>query len=149
MKLKDKKEIVYNLTIADCHEYYVNDILVHNCISLLLASFFIFFGKNLNYYAINRHIFLNEVGAGGIKIDTLEKEKQNDILKEIIDLRKEIKRLSLSSYAEPLERKLKHLESLLDPNVVDITPLSQEQVTKAQTKNKNTNFVNLARMYYK
>lgn len=118
-------------------------------ISLLLASFFIFFGKNLNYYLINRHIFLNEVGAGGIKIDTLEKERQNEILKEIIDLRKEIKRLALSSYAEPLERKLKHLESLLDPEVIDITPLSQEQVTKAQNKNKNTNFVDLAKLYYK
>ena len=114
-----------------------------------MASYFIFFGKNLNYYAINRNAFLNSVGASGIKIDTLEKEKQNEIIKEIMELKKEIKRLALSSYAEPLERKLKHLESLLDPEVIDITPLSQEQVTKAQNKHKNTNFVDLAKLYYK
>lgn len=118
-------------------------------IAFMLAAFFIYFSRNLNYYSINRECFLNEVGAGGIKIDTKEKEKQNEILKQIIELRKEIKRLSLSSYVEPLERQLKHLESLLDPNVVDITPLTQEQVTKSQNKNRNTDFVKLANMYYK
>ncbi|HXQ35147.1 MAG TPA: Hint domain-containing protein [Anaerolineales bacterium] len=49
---KGKRELVYNLLIADCHEYFVNDILVHNCVSWLLSYWFMALGRNLQYYGV-------------------------------------------------------------------------------------------------
>ena len=39
--------------VADCHEYFVNDILVHNCVSWLLGWWLMTNGKNLSHYGIN------------------------------------------------------------------------------------------------
>lgn len=50
---KPKKQLVYNLHVADCHEYFANDILVHNCFSWLLSYWMISQGKNLYYYGID------------------------------------------------------------------------------------------------
>ena len=116
-------------------------------IAFLLASFFIFFGKNLHLYNINSKTFLDEVTAKGTKIDKLEKQRQKEILEEIINLKKEIKRLKLSSYVTPLERQLKHLESLLDQETLESIPVTAEQVT-IKNKPKNIDYVKLAHMYY-
>lgn len=116
-------------------------------IGLLLASWFCFFAKNLRYYSINRSVFLEELGADGTKVNTKEKEKQNEILKQIMELKKEIKRLGQTTYIQPLERELKHLESLLDPDVIDTTPISQEQVTVNANKHKSKDLVGLAQLY--
>jgi hypothetical protein len=35
----EKKIDVYNISVKDCNEYFVNDILVHNCDSLVLACY--------------------------------------------------------------------------------------------------------------
>ena len=118
-------------------------------IAFLLSSWFCFFAKNLNYYNINKSIFLNDIGADGSKINTSEKERQNEILKQILELKKEIKRLGQTTYIQPLERQLKHLESLLDPDLVDTTPISQEQVATNINKNRKTDFVKLANLYFK
>lgn len=37
IKKVGQKERVYNLRIADCNEYFANNILVHNCMALLIA----------------------------------------------------------------------------------------------------------------
>ncbi len=36
---KEGKEYVYNLQVADCHEYFANNILVHNCIMSASIAF--------------------------------------------------------------------------------------------------------------
>lgn len=118
-------------------------------ISYLLGCWFIFFAKNINYYNINKNIFLNEIGADGSKINTQEKERQNAILQQIVELKKEIKRLGQTTYVLPLERELKHLESLLDPDMIDTTPISQEQVKVNSNKNKHTDFTKLANLYFR
>lgn len=50
---KPKKQLVYNLHVADCHEYFANDILVHNCFSWLLSYWLLSSGKNLSFYGID------------------------------------------------------------------------------------------------
>lgn len=53
LQLEGRKERVYNLMVADCHEYFVNDILVHNCIAWLLCFWWITRTRNLSNYDIN------------------------------------------------------------------------------------------------
>jgi hypothetical protein len=59
-KLEGGKERVYNLMVAECHEYFVNDILVHNCVSWLLGWWFMTNGKNLSYYGIDSRFILSD-----------------------------------------------------------------------------------------
>lgn len=144
-------EVVYNLLVDDCHEYFVDDVLVHNCMAYMLSSFFIFFGHNLSYYAINNRMFLNEINYSGERVDKEEKARQEQLLKEVIELRKEIKRVSMSGVlSEPLERRLHHLESLIDNGIVDTTPITSEQATKAMPKyTKPVDLVKMANLYYR
>lgn len=52
-KQEERKEIVYNIMVADCHEYFVNDILVHNCLSWLMGHWFIRFARNIEFYGLD------------------------------------------------------------------------------------------------
>lgn len=151
LKQEKRKELVYNLLVDDCHEYFVDDVLVHNCMAYMLSSFFIFFGHNLSYYAINNRMFLNEINYSGERVDKEEKARQEQLLKEVIELRKEIKRVSMSGVlSEPLERRLHHLESLIDNGIVDTTPITSEQATKAMPKyTKPVDLVKMANLYYR
>ena len=52
LKVEPEKRLVYNLHVDGCHEYFVEDILVHNCISWLLSYWLLSMGKNLRHYGI-------------------------------------------------------------------------------------------------
>ncbi len=60
-KSESRKELVYNFMVADCHEYFVNDILVHNCIGWLLTHWFITKAQNLSFYGIDATALLRDV----------------------------------------------------------------------------------------
>ena len=118
-------------------------------IAYMLCAWFVFFGQNRNYYSINHKAFLNELGHNGDKVDKVKKEKQEAILQEIQNIKKELKRLNMSTLAAPLERQLHHLESLLDPDIIDTTPISTEQVIDAPHKGPARDFIKLAKLYFR
>lgn len=59
-KAERRQELVYNLHITECHEYFANDVLVHNCVSWLLSFWLMSQGKNLDYYGIDASKILTE-----------------------------------------------------------------------------------------
>ncbi len=59
-KPENVKENVYNLCVSECHEYFVNDILVHNCVAWLLTYWFMVNGRNLQHYGIPSGYVLSE-----------------------------------------------------------------------------------------
>ena len=71
-----RREIVYNLLVDECHEYFVNDILVHNCIAWLLGHWFATHAKNLSYYGIDTNRLMTHVGNNGKKLDDDAIEEQ-------------------------------------------------------------------------
>lgn len=82
---------VYNLTVDDTHEYFVNDILVHNCISWILSFWLLTRGKNLSYYGIDsRAMLINSRSTitGETAIDEYNNQKQNEyrnLMDEIVE----------------------------------------------------------------
>lgn len=55
-KRRERNEIVYNITVADCHEYFANNILVHNCMAYLHAIYVFYEGDNLQFFGIDNSI---------------------------------------------------------------------------------------------
>lgn len=82
---------MYNLTVADCHEYFVNNVLVHNCIAWLLNLWFLTQAKNLHHYGINvRTILINVSNTlaeeqGGYEAIN-ERNRQEEIAKKVDEL---------------------------------------------------------------
>jgi hypothetical protein len=77
------KAVVYNLYIADCHEYFANDVLVHNCIAYLLSCWLLFFGENLHHYGLDVRSILMSITADGSVIDPTHRDQQLDIRRQI------------------------------------------------------------------
>lgn len=116
----EEENIVYNLTIADCHEYFVNDVLVHNCISWLLAHWFLTNAKNLPFYGINPRTVLsslNNKDENGNEITEEDKAKQieqQQYKKQVDELvtlmRNETNYYKISNYIN----RIKHIYSYIE-----------------------------------
>lgn len=74
--------------VEDCHEYFVNDILVHNCIAWLLCFWLITLGKNLSFYGIDSRVILSRVNLP----EVLNSRQYYDI-REQQTLRQQIQKL--------------------------------------------------------
>ena len=112
-------------------------------ISLLLAAFFIFFGKNLNFYAVNSDTFLNRITDEGIVVDPEYKKNQFEILKQLQDLRKMIATTTNRNVLESLKKELRDLEENTDSDVIEYTPISAEQLRTEEFDNSIVNRENL------
>ena len=90
-----ERQTVYNLMVEDCHEYFVNDILVHNCISWILTHWFMTKATNLRHYGIDATQVLVQVReqVSLSPMDRLIQGQQQRLrvrMKELLDKLKEI-----------------------------------------------------------
>ena len=114
-----KKEIVYNLMVDECHEYFANDILVHNCISWLLGHWFLKYSKNLSFYGIETRDCLSLVNNEGA---TLTPEKLEE-RRKIAVLNMEINELKDNLLSAPNLIETKKYEKLLEWKVHEVNKL--------------------------
>lgn len=119
-KMNDSElDYVYNLTIQDCHEYLVNDVLVHNCVSALLSYWILTNGNNLSYYGLNSKMVLSTIAAEVIKEEggedkIIEKENQNILMEQVYKILDQIKSESNPILTNILVNKVKHLTAAVD-----------------------------------
>lgn len=120
-----RKEMVYNLMVADCHEYFVNDILVHNCIAWLLAFWVLTMGKNLSYYGINPR----EVLSRNPKL--IEHRKQKSSYETYVEqqAKLDIQRLTQALEAEKDEFIARRLEFDLERAIQKLSDEEREIVS--------------------
>ena len=120
-----RKEMVYNLMVADCHEYFVNDILVHNCIAWLLGFWILTMGKNLSYYGINPR----EVLSRNPKL--IEHRKQKSSYETYVEqqAKLDIQRLTQALEAEKDEFIARRLEFDLERAIQKLSDEEREIVS--------------------
>jgi hypothetical protein len=105
--------------VEDCHEYFVNDILVHNCISWLLGYWLLTLGKNLHFYGINSRDILSEntiTIQNNKPIDVYDRNEQQYLRSQIENLIEEVKSERDEYVANNLENKLRMLANRLNDN---------------------------------
>ena len=116
-------ELVYNLTVDDTHEYFANNVLVHNCIAYLLPYYTLTQGNNLECYGIDTSRVLSTVKLGvteenGGPIEEYRKRRQQQI-KSTIDIYLErIKRCEDPFITQQLVSKAKSLYESLDEDTI-------------------------------
>lgn len=147
IKRERKKKYVYNLTVADCHEYFVNDILVHNCIGWLLAYWFLTKAENLKYYGINPNEILSDVTKEDKKDKTPEEYEQdeyNTLLKnEIKHLLDELENTTNIYHQHSIESRIRFLHS----QITDETYNSTFNIDSLIDKIKETRLRNQQQYY--
>lgn len=103
------------------------------CIALLLAGYFVLFGKNLQMYGIDsKQFFAGEVVDGKI-VDPIHKEKQDKMFKRVGELKGLILRTNNGIIKSAYERELKYLESQLDHSILDMDITVADQVKNVTT----------------
>jgi len=127
-KSEKKKEIVYNLLVAECHEYFANDILVHNCIAYLLCCYLIFEGQNLHLYGINKEDILSRINNDGQSIEEQERSNQIRIRSQMRDIEDKMKYCTSPFIRLSYERRLKELAELIDDKNLPVATISKEHM---------------------
>lgn len=89
------------------------------CISMLLAGYFILFGKNLRLYGIDTSDFFEGTLVNGKVVDPLYKEKQEEIHKRISTLKGLLLTTTNGIIRAAYERELRYLESQFDPSALE------------------------------
>lgn len=125
---KRNVETVYNVTVADCHEYFVNGILVHNCISFLLSVWVIFYGKNLKVYGIPEHMVLQSVSPTGKIISEEDRTEQLNIRRRIAQLEDALASNPGTVLRESYLRELNNLRPLVNEELTSVAPMAITQV---------------------
>ena len=105
--------------VDECHEYFANDILVHNCISWLLGHWFLKYSKNLSFYGIETRDCLSLVNNEGA---TLTPEKLEE-RRKIAVLNMEINELKDNLLSAPNLIETKKYEKLLEWKVHEVNKL--------------------------
>jgi hypothetical protein len=98
------------------------------CISMLLAGYFVLFGKNLRLYGIDLTNFFNGEVVDGKIVDPMYKDKQESIAKRIGELRGLVRNTTNGMMKCAYERELKYLESQFDPTVLGEEATIADQV---------------------
>lgn len=137
---KPRLELVYNLTIKDTHEYFANNVLVHNCIASLLSIFFLTQAKNHELYGIDKEkilagVKLSMTEENGGPVEEYRKAKQKQI-KDTIDVYLErIKRCEDPYITQQLIAKTKALYNTLDKDFIVSFNL-QDMLDKINSENR-------------
>lgn len=128
---ESEKQWVYNIMVEDCHEYFVNDILVHNCIAWLLGHWLLTNGMNLAHYGIPVSSILTEAkkkkmvrASAGSQEDALA-EYNNEILEEIKKLTEQLEDEDDEMLSERLERRINYLLSTSEINEQEIFSIEE------------------------
>lgn len=97
-------------------------------IAYLLACWFVYFGRHLYLYNIKKEHFLSQINSSGEKMDIDVQKAQDELLARIEDLKREINRAKYPAVKNSLCRELSNLESLLDDELLNVSPVRAEQV---------------------
>lgn len=123
-------QIVYNLHIGECHEYFANDILVHNCMAWMLACYAVFEGKNLHLYGISSDEVLKSIDrTSGKKVDPVHIAKQMSLRKQVKEYENLIKTAGTEYLRQHFKYKLAQIAQYLDESLV-LEPVSQDSIRK-------------------
>ena len=143
-----EQQLVYNLQIANCHEYLANDILVHNCIATLLSAWLIYFGKNMSIYGIPQDTILSAISTSGTIVDRHAKQEQLLIQQRIATLQSLLRSTDANILRVAYTKELNSLLPLVDESITSIQPLAVEQVKHEQqlrsTHDKSTTMSKLS-----
>lgn len=101
--------------VAECHEYFVNDILVHNCIAWLLNFWMLSNARNLYFYNIeSREVLIHAVQKKELSRDEMIQNYEQEQLRLEIENVAEALRNERDEYiTQRLETRLKWLDSQL------------------------------------
>lgn len=143
--------MVYNLTVANTHEYFVNNVLVHNCIAWLLSYWFLSTARNKDIYGINPHLALSSVNdalieeAGGAAA-LLHRDEQNKLKNEINSLLDELKNETNVYKFNILQNKIYMLYDKVDTDTKNTFNI-EELINKIVMKRKQANYYQYGRYY--
>ena len=121
------------MTVDECHEYFVNDVLVHNCFSWLLAFWFLSYAENKKYYGINPLLVMVNVNdaiideQGGIE-EIERRNKHEEALKEITKLVEEFYSTKNEVAKYMLINKMKKMYEELNDYKVNVNTLNMDQL---------------------
>ena len=115
---QNSEQMVYNLMVADCHEYFANDILVHNCIAFLLGHWFLTQGKNLSFYGLDIKRVLYRARQKSMKNSMSDYDfyYQEKLRKELEALLDRIKNESNQLILHKLEQQARFIGGKIDRN---------------------------------
>ena len=129
---QQKKQIVYNLLVNDCHEYFANDILVHNCIAYLLSSYFIFHANNIHFYGLSPEELLNNISTTADGINEIERQHQMELRKKIQYMHGIIKNTTSEHIKNMYRVQMNELLEQLDDKNIPIDEISKEVMKHQQ-----------------
>lgn len=149
-RIRDATLITELSSLANKHGRVDHAISGHDdtVIAYLLACWFIFFGKNLGYYNVNTKSFLNMIGTNGNIVDAQYKEKQTAIYNQLMILKKKILNVTDPNMKNVLERELRNMETLLDSDIIETTPISTKQVQTTNQQAIHRDVLSIAKMYF-
>lgn len=129
--------------VADCHEYFVNDILVHNCIAALLSHWWTTKGKNLAYYGIDASEVLADSKQRSIveSVGLYEYNRQAQLSDKFNQIIEQIKNESDPLIIQKLSQEAKFLDSRIDRKDAE-TVTVDELISKAQQIQKTRKYNN-------
>lgn len=101
-------------------------------ISHLLASFLLFFGKNLQMYGIDTGTLMSRVDLSGKEVDPVARSEQIRIRKRISEL-EALLSVGLSHIlAETYKRELQSLREMVDDSIAVVDPIAVSQVKEQE-----------------
>ena len=98
-------------------------------VAYLLTCWFVYFGKNLYLYKLRKEDFLSSVNSSGEAINPDVRQAQIDIANRINEVKKQIEMAKYPVIKSSLMRELTNLESLVDPEVMNIDPIRSEDIS--------------------
>lgn len=96
-------------------------------ISYLLACFFIFFGKNLHLYGIDRDLFLHKLTNDKEGEEKCKMDMQLEIRSRMARLETAIRKSSSQLIKMSYERELAELSRYLDDKAIEVKPIATTQ----------------------
>jgi hypothetical protein len=97
-------------------------------IAYLLACWFVHFGRNLQYYKLDKNDFLSGVNSSGEKVNPDDRKAQTELRNRISEIKKEIRNTTYPAVRSSYIRELTYLESLVEGDEDD----SEVQVIRAE-----------------
>lgn len=97
-------------------------------ISFLLASFLLFFGRNVRMYGLDGASLLSDLTASGESIDEYRRQEQISLRKRVTELEALMAGSSSSLMKGSYERELNSLRAMIDDSITIVQPLAVSQV---------------------
>lgn len=134
--------------VEDCHEYFVNDILVHNCIGWLLCHWLLTQGKNLSHYGIDISKVMSNIVTKAVETPEISHNRieQDNIRTRITEIADKLSKEQDEFVCMKLEHELRMLDKQIVLETGEIYSLDSliEQARSAK-RGKQRDFQNKPR----